>query len=1265
MQAPLYMGHSSHPHRPGAATSLTSPRHPPGPAASSTSPWLHVASCSSLLDSSQYEILFRNASQSQSAQPWLVCGDGSILAHTVLGLGADWHDTACGTPALSIYRGIQHMRASSFIPAWALPWWDASIPLPPESATLNDLCPATCLGHLHLPALCPADHASPDRSTYAVGESTGCQAGTYQISHLDECLSAAVALKARWAGRRFSMDWPRGCYQCSESKCGIHSGVWFNYGPRAGIRPIEALDNNGGPGGAAYPAELVTDAPDDPIGQGGAPSQDASFGNVSDQVLQDLGRLVQNAITHGADIDGHRESVWTPELKPLCFVPSSARAVAAAAPLLPAPRAFSSAAAACAALALLACAAYLVLALRQRRIKRARLAAASMTGLEIPRDRLEYQAALLQTAPLSPLWLGDSAEQPPPHTFPLDATWLSLAAPASQASLGSLSPGAPFPGGLSASPPVKGADEAIPSDEIELRHVLGEGGMGIVYEGSWLGTTVAVKVLNRGSDPGEGACALLREARTLSQLHHPHVCRLFGATSVRGATAIVIECLSTSVAKLLQRASHLEETLDDGLLCRIACETAAGLAFLHRKGLMHRDVKPDNVLLDETLHAKVSDFGIAKLAGSEEAPSRCSEDGAPCSAEHTLAIGTPRYLAPETSKAAYDERCDVYSFGMLLWELSHQAAPFAGLRGMDAFSSALLGHRPPIQLLGEPRSQLGRLVEQCWQHDPKLRPHMEACHVLLQSLLHGLPVLPPSWEIVPPSWELVLRSSASPAAHAQHQPRPEPVGPPLRSCLVATGSHGERSRDRSRSRSGNGTGSSVTFAPLCAKDESMAAERASRLDDLIASSMVHACARHSTNSNSSANSSASSSSSSSSSSPHASAAKPAEGNDALPSPVLSLEPLGTSSPSAEGGEEAPSSIAATGIGAPPQLVEGPRALGLAALARAKVPALSLSVPPRGGLGRCGDLPSAESEKAQEALEHAFADPSPELAAARIEPSELFLLSTLGRGAFGTVHDARWQHPRESPGAHAPADEERSCRPLRAAVKKLHRKHVKPETLAACRRSICCELSLAPHPNVVRLLGWSLTPARCEVLLVMEHVCGGSLEAHIESGALARWAEAQLLLTTIGVARGVAFLHAQTPPLVHRDLKPANILLDAAGAPKVADFGCSRAMDGDTMTKFAIGTLLFTAPEQLQYGQYGTAVDVWALGCVLACLARCQLTPYDGSFSVSQVTSGERRPDVPEGHCLHEAIRACVREVSERATATAVVAMAERLACAQP
>ena len=217
-----------------------------------------------------------------------------------------------------------------------------------------------------------------------------------------------------------------------------------------------------------------------------------------------------------------------------------------------------------------------------------------------------------------------------------------------------------------------------------------------------------------------------------------------------------------------------------------------------------------------------------------------------------------------------------------------------------------------------------------------------------------------------------------------------------------------------------------------------------------------------------------------------------------------------------------------------------------------------------------------------------------------------------------------------------------------------------QVLRNLKRSIHVELCLAPHPNIVRLHGWSVEPNKGRVMLVMEYVGGGCLGTHISSGVAATWTLDEVLNVAQHLATGVAFLHAHTPPIVHRDIKPENVLFGKLSlVAKLADFGTSRAIDDSSMTEFAVGTMLFSSPEQLRYAQYDAAVDVWALGCVFACIARGDTSPCaavdgcDGSVQLREhLLSGRDTPSAatPVGHCLHEYVRDCCVEAPLRPTA---------------
>lgn len=203
--------------------------------------------------------------------------------------------------------------------------------------------------------------------------------------------------------------------------------------------------------------------------------------------------------------------------------------------------------------------------------------------------------------------------------------------------------------------------------DIDVRKVIGRGGMGIVFEGedSLLNRKVAVKVLSPHLvGDGEAKSRFLREARAAASLTHENVVSIHSINEADGMPYLVLQFVAgESLSERLKRDKKLP--FEDVL--RIGIETARGLAASHKYGLIHRDIKPANILLDsETGAVRITDFGLAKHTDSDSITNL-----------GTLA-GTPAYMSPEQATGGeLDGRSDLFSLGVLLYEASTGVSPFA------------------------------------------------------------------------------------------------------------------------------------------------------------------------------------------------------------------------------------------------------------------------------------------------------------------------------------------------------------------------------------------------------------------------------------------------------------------------------------------------------------------------------------------------------------------------------------------------------------
>ncbi|PSS26861.1 Serine/threonine-protein kinase [Actinidia chinensis var. chinensis] len=283
-------------------------------------------------------------------------------------------------------------------------------------------------------------------------------------------------------------------------------------------------------------------------------------------------------------------------------------------------------------------------------------------------------------------------------------------------------------------------DWEIDVSKLVVKEKIGSGTFGSVHRGFYDGKDVAVKVLDLGEDDqmknsktASRRSAFKQEVSVWHKLDHPNIAKMVGATRNsqeldncenlvpnKNASCILVEYLPGRTLKNYLVKSRRKK-LAFNTVMQLALDIARGLSYLHSKKIVHMDVKTENMLLDKDRTVKLTDFGVARVEASN-------------ASDMTGQTGTLGYMAPEViSGEPYDHKCDVYSFGICLWETYCCDMPYPDLNFSELTSAVVYKNLRPEIPRCCPR-ELANVMKKCWDRDPKKRPEMRDVVGMLEAI---------------------------------------------------------------------------------------------------------------------------------------------------------------------------------------------------------------------------------------------------------------------------------------------------------------------------------------------------------------------------------------------------------------------------------------------------------------------------------------------------------------------------------------------------
>ncbi len=261
-----------------------------------------------------------------------------------------------------------------------------------------------------------------------------------------------------------------------------------------------------------------------------------------------------------------------------------------------------------------------------------------------------------------------------------------------------------------------------------IEALLGKGGMGTVYRArdTRLQRPVAIKVLNPDltTDP-ERKARFIQEARSAAAVVHPAIAQVYDVDEVDGTTFIAMELVEGQTVRQLIAARDLDVLA----ALEVAIQVGEGLARAHETGIVHRDIKSENIMVTRDGHAKILDFGLAKLnplhnvSSDSGAEAHMSQMATVAQTQKGMVVGTLAYMSPEQARGrSVDNRSDIFSLGVTLYEMATGQLPFSGQSPLDTMHAIAFEETRPITSLRQNLPvDLHRIVSRCLRKRPEDR----------------------------------------------------------------------------------------------------------------------------------------------------------------------------------------------------------------------------------------------------------------------------------------------------------------------------------------------------------------------------------------------------------------------------------------------------------------------------------------------------------------------------------------------------------------